>query len=262
MGIRAILTIVRKRVRKLATPFRKKEVLEGNPKTLRHIALEKMMGTEISNPQIYSQALTHRSYEGAGGMRSNERLEYLGDSVVSLAVGHTLYELYPDEAEGTLTSIRSYLVNRQNMNATAAKLGLDKLIYADSGVTLKGADVMGNTLEALIGAMYLDKGYDFAAQFVRSNLIVSKNNVRVVAKKEEDYKTELIILMQKEKVDYEFVHLDTNFTKEQGFIHRCELRINFPTGQMCTVGVGNSKKKAHQNASKEALRRIEKIRAK
>ncbi len=253
---------IRKDVRKLTSPFRRKKIVDGKPKTLRHIALEELMGVEINNPQIYSQALTHRSYEGAGGMRSNERLEFLGDSVVSLAVGHTLFELYPEESEGTLTSIRSFLVNRQNMNATAEKLGLDKLIYADGGVTLKGADVMGNTLEALIGAMYLDKGYDFAAQFVRSHLIVSKNNVRVVSKKEEDYKTELIILMQKEKVEYEFVHLDTNYSKEQGFIHRCELRIDFPSGEMRTIGVGNSKKKAHQNAAKEALRRIEKIRAK
>lgn len=262
MAIQAFFDRIKKEVRRVISSFRKEEVAKVAPKTLRQISLEKMMGVEISNPQIYAQALTHRSYEGTGGIRSNERLEFLGDSVVSLAVGHTLYELYPEEAEGTLTSIRSFLVNRQNMNATAAKLGLDKLIYADSGVTLKGADVMGNTLEALIGAIYLDKGYDFAAQFVRSHLIVSKNNVRVVSKKEEDYKTELIILMQKEKVEYEFVHLDTNFSKEQGFIHRCELRIDFPSGQMCTVGVGNSKKKAHQNAAKEALRRIEKIRAK
>lgn len=256
----ALLGNLRKSVRKFTKLFRKKEVLKGSPKSLRILALEELMDTEIDNPKLYAQALTHRSYEGAGGIRSNERLEFLGDSVVSLAVGHTLYELYPDEAEGTLTSIRSYLVNRQNMNATAEKMGLEKLIYADSGVTLKGADVMGNTLEALIGAMYLDKGYDFAAQFVRSHLIISKNNVKVVAKKEEDYKTELIILMQKEKVEYEFAHLDTNYNKEQGFIHRCELRINFPDGPMTTIGVGNTKKKSHQNAAKEALRRIEKLR--
>lgn len=248
--------------KKLTFAIRRKETLKGKPKAQRQLALERLIQAELGNSSLYSQALTHRSYEGAGGIRSNERLEFLGDCVVSMAVGHTLYELYPEEPEGTLTNIRSFLVNRQNMNATAEKLGLEQLIYADSGVNLRGSDVMGNTLEALVGAIYLDKGYDFAAQFIRSHLVVSKNNVRVVAKKEEDYKTELIILMQKEKVEFEFVHLDTNYTKEQGFIHRCELKIYFPDAPMTTVGVGTSKKKAHQNAAKEALRRIEKIRGK
>lgn len=230
------------------------------PKSPRHVALEKLVGAELGQVELYRQALTHRSYDGVGSLRSNERLEYLGDSVVNLAVGDALYSLYPEEAEGVLTNIRSFLVSRKNMNATAEKLGIEPLIFADSGLTLHGSDILGNTLEALVGAIYLDKGYVFAAQFVRSHLIISKRNVKVVAKKEEDYKTELIILMQKEKVPFEFVHLDTRYDKAQGFIHRCELHIEFPDGTMTTVGVGSTKKQSHQNAAKEALRRIKKLR--
>lgn len=234
---------------------------KGTPQKSPHrLALEELIGAELGNPQLYLQALTHRSYEGVGNAKSNERLEFLGDSVVNLAVGDTLYGLYPNEPEGVLTNIRSFLVSRTNMNATAEKLGLQPLIYADSGLQLKGTDALGNTLEALVGAIYLDKGYPFAAQFVRNHLIVSKKNVKVVAKKEEDYKTELIILMQREKVPYQFTHLDTKYDQAQGFVHRCQLYIDFPDHPMETIGVGPTKKKAHQNAAKEALRRIEKIR--
>lgn len=229
-------------------------------KSPRQVTLEQLLGAELGNPHLYQQALTHRSYENVGNLRSNERLEFLGDSVVNLAVGDALFALYPEESEGVLTNIRSFLVSRTNMNATAEKLGLEPLIYADSGLQIKGSDLLGNTLEALVGAIYLDKGYPFAAQFVRSHLIVSKKNVKVVAKKEEDYKTELIIMMQREKVPYQFLHLDTKYDQAQGFIHRCQLQIDFPDHTMETIGVGTTKKKAHQNAAKEALRRIEKMR--
>ncbi len=222
------------------------------------LKIEQLLGAEINNPSLYLLALTHRSYEGVGASGSNERLEYLGDSVVSLAVSQALYELYPEEPEGTLTSIRSYLVSRKNMNATAERMGLDQLIRADASVSIIGNDIMGNTLEALVGAIYLDKGFPFSRDFVRSHLIVSKNNVRVVAKKEEDYKTELIILLQKNKIAYDFTHIDTRYDKDTGFVHRCELVINFPSAPMTTIGVGTSKKQSHQNAAKEALRRIEK----
>ncbi|MDO5017082.1 MAG: ribonuclease III domain-containing protein [Porphyromonas sp.] len=239
--------------------FGKKKQSSKKPKTDRQIALEELIGAELGDVSLYTLALTHRSYENRGATHSNERLEYLGDSVVNLAVGDALFELYPNESEGTLTNIRSYLVNRQNMNNMAEKMGLDTLIYADSGITIKGSDLTGNALEALIGAIYLDKGYRFAAQFVRSHLIISKNNVKFVAKKEEDYKTELIILMQKEKLPYRFEHLDTRYDKEQGFIHRCQLHIEMPDGPITTVGVGTTKKRSHQNAAKEALRRLKKI---
>lgn len=229
-------------------------------KSSRQLALEQIIGAELGNVELYRQALTHRSYEGVGSLKSNERLEYLGDSVANLAVGDSLFSLYPEDSEGVLTNIRSFLVSRKNMNATAEKLGIGELIYADSGLTIRGSDLLGNTLEALVGAIYLDKGYDFAAHFVRSHLIISKRNVRVVAKKEEDYKTELIILMQREKVPFQFEHLDTRYDKAQGFIHRCQLHIDFPDNPMTTVGVGGTKKQSHQNAAKEALRRIEKIR--
>lgn len=238
----------------------KKALQKRKPERLvtpRQAYLEELIGEPLGNPRLYTQALTHRSFESKGAIGSNERLEFLGDSVTGIAVGHALYDIYPDEDEGTLTNIRSYLVNRNNMNQTARKIGLDKVIYADPSLDLKNSDVLGNTLEALIGAIYLDKGFEFASQFVRHNMIVSKQNVSQVAKKEEDYKTELIILMQKHKIQFNFSHLDSTYRKGVGMVHRCELLLGSELKCIAT-GVGTSKKIAHQNAAKDALRILSK----
>lgn len=220
--------------------------------TPRQVFIEELIGEPLGNLELYTQALTHRSYESRGANGSNERLEFLGDSVVDLAVGHALIDLYPEEDEGTLTSIRSFLVSRNNMNKSARQLGLDRILYADSSLDLCNSDVLGNALEALIGAIYLDKGFDFTAQFVRQHFIISKQNVSKVAKKEEDYKTEFIIIMQRHKIEYKFEHLDSTYRKDVGMIHRCELLIG-PDLRGITTGVGTSKKIAHQNAAKDAL---------
>lgn len=221
------------------------------------LLLEEIIGREVKNYDLYRRALTHRSYENVGQKGSNERLEFLGDSVLSCAVGHALFDLYPEEQEGTLTGIRSYIVNRNHLNDVAFKLGLDQIVMADESVDFKKSDILGNALEALVGAIYLDLGFDVACRFVRNRLIVSKNNLRVVSKKEEDYKTEFIILMQKHKIKFEFAHLDTHFERNKGMIHRCQLLVgedNIPI----STGVGTSKKITHQNAAKDALKLIEK----
>lgn len=219
--------------------------------------LEELLGCEVGDLNLYKQALTHRSIDSIGQLPSNERLEYLGDSVISCAVGHALYELYPSENEGTLTCIRSYIVNRNHLNSVAEKVELQRVLMADESIDLKNSDVLGNALEALVGAIYLDKGFDLAAKFVRNRLIISKSNLKIISKKEEDYKTEFIILMQKHKIVYDFSHIDSRIEKGQGIIHRCELLVG-PDNQSIATGVGSSKKIAHQNAAKDALKVFEK----
>lgn len=219
--------------------------------------LEHLIGIKINHISLYKQALTHKSYQNVGTLESNERLEYLGDSVISCAVGHALYELYPNESEGTLTSIRSFIVNRNHLNTVAERIGLESVLYSDDSIDLKNSDVLGNALEALVGAIYLDLGFEIASKFVRSRLIVSKSNLKVISKKEEDYKTEFIILMQKHKIKFNFAHIDSHFEKGQGIIHRCELLVG-PEEVSIATGVGTSKKIAHQNAAKEALRKLNK----
>lgn len=219
--------------------------------------LEALIGSKVQSLAIYRQALTHRSYDNLGQILSNERLEYLGDSVINCAVGHALYELYPEEPEGTLTSIRSYIVSRNHLNAVANKVELDSVLLADSSLDLKNSDVLGNALEALVGAIYLDQGFDFASKFVRKTLIVSKKNLTVLSKKEEDYKTEFIILMQKHKIKYDFAYIDSSYEKGVGVLHRCQLLIG-PDGQSIATGIGSSKKIAHQNAAKDALKVLNK----
>ncbi|MDN4753534.1 ribonuclease III domain-containing protein [Porphyromonadaceae bacterium W3.11] len=219
--------------------------------------LEHLIGYTINHQDLYRQALTHKSYDNVDALSSNERLEYLGDSVISCAVGHALYELYPNESEGTLTSIRSFIVNRNHLNTVAERIGLDTVLYADDSIDLKNSDLLGNALEALVGAIYLDLGFDIASKFVRSRLIVSKSNLKVISKKEEDYKTEFIILMQKHKIRFNFAHIDSHLEKGQGIIHRCALLIG-PDEVSIATGIGTSKKIAHQNAAKDALRILNK----
>lgn len=219
--------------------------------------LEALIGGKVQSLAIYRQALTHRSYDNLGQILSNERLEYLGDSVINCAVGHALYELYPEETEGTLTSIRSYIVSRNHLNAVAEKIDIESVLLADSSLDLKNSDVLGNALEALVGAIYLDKGFEFASKFVRKTLIVSKKNLKVISKKEEDFKTEFIILMQKHKIKYDFAYIDSSYEKGVGLMHRCQLLIG-EDNQRIATGVGTSKKIAHQNAAKDALKVLEK----
>ena len=222
------------------------------------IFIEHLIQRPIHHLELYEQALTHRSCSGITPQQSNERLEFLGDSMINSIVGHALYELYPEEDEGTLTLIRSFIVNRNHLNGVGERMGLPLMIRCDESLDLRNSDVVGNAFEALVGAIYLDHGYDITACFIRQRLIVSKKNVRVVAQKEEDYKTEFIILMQKEKIRYEFKHIDTRNVKGQGDIHRCSLIVGEDNPRELAIGVGTSKKIAHQNAAKDALRLLEK----
>ena len=117
------------------------------------------MGYTPSNIFLYKTALTHRSVKETSD-ENNERLEYLGDAVLSAIVADYLFRRYPYKEEGFLTEMRSKMVNRQQLNEIAVKMGLKKItVYNKSDASLKVSQIFGNTLEALVGAIYLDKGY-------------------------------------------------------------------------------------------------------
>ncbi|MDO5035663.1 MAG: ribonuclease III domain-containing protein [Porphyromonas sp.] len=224
--------------------------------------IKELIGKEPDDLQLYVQALTHKSYRGAEGECEapphNERLEFLGDAVLSSIVGTALYMMYPEEPEGVLTNRRSHLVNRNHLNGVASRLGLEGyLFYDETSLELSGSNALGNALEALVGAIYLDQGYRQAERFVKKHIVVSKDNVKRVYYQEEDYKTEFIILMQRQKIPYRFVHLDSRPHPKYNILHRSEIQVGSPF-QRLTVGVGTNKKIAHQNAAKDALKYFEK----
>ncbi|MFM2326701.1 MAG: hypothetical protein RIR31_903, partial [Bacteroidota bacterium] len=134
--------------------------------------LNNILGFTPGDVALYKTALSHRSVR-EGADENNERLEFLGDAVLSSIVAHYLFRKYPYKGEGFLTEMRSKMVNRQMLNDIALKMGLKKItFYNKYDNSLKISQIFGNTLEALIGAVYLDKGYPGTQKWVEKYIIM------------------------------------------------------------------------------------------
>lgn len=134
--------------------------------------LKNVLGIKSGNSLLYRTALSHRSVKETAD-ENNERLEYLGDAVLSAVVADYLFKRYPYKGEGFLTEMRSKMVNRQQLNDIALKMGLRKLtFYNKFDNALKGSQIFGNTLEALVGAVYLDKGYRKTQLWVLQHIVI------------------------------------------------------------------------------------------
>ncbi len=133
--------------------------------------LNNVLGFVPGDLTLYKTALSHRSVR-EGADENNERLEFLGDAVLSSIIAHYLFRKYPYKGEGFLTEMRSKMVNRQKLNEIAVKMGLKKItFYNKFDNALKISQIFGNTLEALIGAVYLDKGYKKTQRWVEEFII-------------------------------------------------------------------------------------------
>ena len=134
--------------------------------------VENVIGIKISNVVLYQIALSHRSVKDTPDA-NNERLEYLGDAVLSSIVADYLFKRYPNRGEGFLTEMRSKMVNRIQLNDIAVKMGFKQLmLYNKLDVTLRNSQIFGNTLEAIVGAIYLDKGYIKTHQWVLKQVVI------------------------------------------------------------------------------------------
>lgn len=134
--------------------------------------LRNVLGYHPHSLELYKTALTHRSISD-GTDQNNERLEYLGDAILSALVADYLFKRYPYKGEGYLTEMRSKMVNRQQLNTIALRMGLKKVtLYNKTDSALKISQIFGNTLEALIGAVYLDIGYHRTEKWVMKNIIL------------------------------------------------------------------------------------------
>jgi ribonuclease-3 len=134
--------------------------------------LQNVLGLKPGTLSLYTTALSHRSVK-EGADENNERLEYLGDAILSGIVADYLFKKYPYKGEGFLTEMRSKMVNRQQLNDLAIKMGLKKItFYNKFDGSLKGSQIFGNTLEALVGAVYLDKGYKKTQRWVLKQMII------------------------------------------------------------------------------------------
>ncbi|HAC16881.1 MAG TPA: ribonuclease III [Bacteroidetes bacterium] len=220
--------------------------------------LERKLDVKINNIGIYEQALTHRSYLQVlphGMYNSNERLEFLGDAVLSMVVTDYLFANHIHEAEGSLTKLRSMMVNRYALAYCAKELELEKFIRISHGAekNLKsGSDsMMSDAVEAIIAAVYLDSGYNAATDFVVKVLIpiVIKSSLL----EDSNYKSQLLEIVQKDGKKapvYEVI-------EETGPPHNREFHIGVMIdGEQKGTGKGKSKKEAEQKAALEALENL------
>lgn len=252
---------------RMKLPFRKnKEFLS---------ALYDILGFYPHNIEIYRIAFSHKSLsyrrdaDGKKGGKdrkannrdrkqrsentskplNNERLEYLGDAVLETIVSDILFHHFPHKREGFLTSTRSKIVQREALNRLAADMGLEKLILAAQGTRMSHTNIGGNAFEALMGAIYLDRGFKTCQWFINNRVIGQYVDLDNVAQKEVNFKSKLLEWSQKNRININFK--DTACDGEKGF--RTVISIE---GITIARGSGRSKKESQQEASKEALTRM------
>ncbi len=218
-------------------------------------SLYQLLGFHPNDVKLYEQALTHRSSHLPDGKRpcNNERLEFLGDAILGAAVADILYKHFPNKKEGFLTSVRSKIVQRETLNRIALEMGLDKMTIASIRQHAHNNYVYGNALEALIGAIYLDHGYRKCFKFVKERMIGHYLSLEKIARKEMNFKSNLLEWGQKEKlkIDFELTSIYSDKNKNQ--IFRTAVSVG---GNPLGTGTGYTKKESQQAAAKKAIRRI------
>ena len=208
---------------------------------------------------LYRQAVMHRSLHvraSGGGRCNNERLEFLGDAVLGAVVGDIVYTAFEGKGEGFLTNARSKVVKRETLGRVAREMGLTELIRSDVTGRTHNSYMAGNAFEAVIGAVYLDRGYEHCVWFVKERVLGRHLDLMKLAREEQNFKSRLLEWCQKNKVEARFELVEELKEEESDspvFISRIVI------GETeCARAKGYSKKESHQRASKEALRELRK----
>jgi ribonuclease-3 len=214
--------------------------------------LSNILGFSPGKVSIYKTALSHRSVR-EGADENNERLEFLGDAVLSSIIAHYLFRKYPYKGEGFLTEMRSKMVNRQKLNEIALKMGLKKItFYNKFDNALKISQIFGNTLEALIGAVFLDKGYKKTQQWVEEYIIYPHMFTDDLEVLEINIKNKLYGWANKNGKSLEFPTLEEKI--EHG--RRLFTIAASVDGEVIAEGKGYNKKDASQIAAQLAVEKL------
>jgi len=215
--------------------------------------LKTILGFKPKHIPFYIAALTHRSANDSI-ITNNERLEFLGDAFIGSIVGEYLFKKYPTQNEGFLTEMRSKIVSRQSLNDIAVKMGLPKIVrYNIQDKVLKRSHIFGNALEALVGAIYLDRGFDYTKKFIYQNLLSNYVDIDTLEVTDYNFKNKFYTWAQKHnyKVNYETIH-------ESFQAGRKVFEVGlFIEDKLCFKTSGYSKKEASQRVSSMALEHIE-----
>ena len=211
--------------------------------------LKNKFGVRPINQRLYLEAITNSSYKNIENSKyDNERLEFLGDAFISLAVANYLFKVYPEENEGYLTQLRAKIVSRESLNKIGEDIGLQNFIlYQKSSNNYKS--LVGNTFEALYGAILIDIGLEKAQKSIEEFILKGQINIDQIILENRDYKSELLMLFQKKRTAIVFKTLKTSHDQQEvKFISEV-----FSNGKSIGKGIGSSKKAAEQDACRVVL---------
>ena len=217
----------------------------------------RILGFYPRNIEIYKQALLHKSssVKTQGRLINNERLEFLGDAILDAIVADIVYKKFEGKREGFLTNTRSKIVQRETLNNIAINIGLDKLIKYSSKQSSHNSYMSGNAFEALIGAIYLDRGYRSCKKFMEERIIGQYINLDKISRKEVNFKSKLIEWSQKNKFEIEFRLIGQTLDDNQNPVFETQIIVeNIPGG----TGKGYSKKESQQEAAHITMSMIKK----
>ena len=223
-----------------------------------YLCFYRMLGFYPRNIRIYEQALLHKSSSvksDKGRLLNNERLEFLGDAILDAVVGDIVYQKFEGKREGFLTNTRSKIVSRESLNHVAEQIGLVKLIKFNTRQSAHNSYMGGNAFEALVGAIYLDRGYDYCKYFMEHRIIGQILNLEKVSRKEVNFKSKLIEWTQKNKVVIVFELVSQTLDEFNSPVFETEILIE---GIPACKGKGYSKKESQQIAAHETLNKIKK----
>lgn len=218
--------------------------------------VEKSIGYTFQHKNLLKQALTHTSYAHENKLESNEKLEFLGDSILEFISSKYLYQNYPKLKEGEMTKVRATVVCEKSLYKIAQMHNFSDFLYLGKSERKTGGQkrpaILADSVEAMIAAIYLDGGLDKAEQFIIENL---KDEIELATKHvgDRDYKT---VLQEKLQAHGE-VTIKYEITKEEGPDHnkKFEAQVSL-NGKILAKGEGNSKKEAHMSAAKQALENL------
>ncbi len=217
-------------------------------------SLENLLGFVPGNLRLYRMAFRHRSVAVElknGTKNSNERLEFLGDAILGSVIAELLFKMYPYKDEGFLTEMRSKIVSRNNLNQLAKRLGLDEHIEYDNRLIShnnKQGSILGDTFEAMIGAVYMDKNYNFTRNFLITRIIKPHIDIHTLELTETNFKSKLIEWCQRHGKDITF-EIIPNAEGENIKLFTIQVNVD---GEACALGRDYNKKNAEKLAAEKA----------
>jgi ribonuclease-3 len=216
--------------------------------------LKNLLGFVPGNAALYKMAFRHRSVAKVlqnGTRSSNERLEFLGDAILGSVIAELLFKSYPYKEEGFLTEMRSKIVNRANLNQLARKMGFDQLIVFDQkmvNIQTKHHSMLGDAFEALIGAIYLDKGYNYTKEFLIKRIVKPYIDIHTLELTETNFKSKLIEWCQRQGKDFSFDMVE-NEAGESAKLFTIKVVVD---GETYGIGRDYNKKNAEKLAAEKA----------